>query len=389
MSNDQRSPGALGPGTLKPLWGFPAVPAAADRSRAGSKKLSVAVYTVMKNEVANIGAYMQCCREADAVFIVDTGSTDGGQDLARREGATVHQATVEPWRFDVARNVSLSLVPNDFHICIKLDLDERLSQGWKEDLVACWTPDTTRASYQYVWDWTADGYPDVVYRANWIHSRSNYVWRYPFHEALYCFGGVEKIVALERLRISQLPRTGKTRSDQGGHELKLLRVAVQENPQDSRCAYLLGRELLAHGILDEAIHQLRAYLLMPTSNFPPERSRVMLHLSNCYRDLGSLDTALDWAYRAAGEYPYQRENWIEVAALCSRSQDWGRAYAALKFVFSITQPSQVSENRSYAWRSHPWELLGRVARELGLEEEAVLAEAQASSLTSGGPILQL
>ena len=39
-------------------------------------------------------------------------------------GATVFLEEVKPWRFDVARNISLSHVPDDVDICVCTDLDE-------------------------------------------------------------------------------------------------------------------------------------------------------------------------------------------------------------------------------------------------------------------------
>jgi len=37
---------------------------------------------------------------------------------------------VHPWRFDVARNAALALVPDN--VCISPDLDDVLPEGWRE-----------------------------------------------------------------------------------------------------------------------------------------------------------------------------------------------------------------------------------------------------------------
>ena len=63
-------------------------------------------------------------READGVFVLDTGSTDGTPELLRQLGAHVTQEIITPWRFDTARNRALALVPEDADLCVCTDLDE-------------------------------------------------------------------------------------------------------------------------------------------------------------------------------------------------------------------------------------------------------------------------
>ena len=46
-------------------------------------------------------------------------------------GVNVSEKIITPWRFDVARNESLKLVPNDADICICTDLDEVFEKGWR------------------------------------------------------------------------------------------------------------------------------------------------------------------------------------------------------------------------------------------------------------------
>ena len=49
--------------------------------------------------------------EADAVVVLDTGSTDDTVERLRAAGARVTVERFDPWRFDTARNRSLDLVP--------------------------------------------------------------------------------------------------------------------------------------------------------------------------------------------------------------------------------------------------------------------------------------
>ena len=49
---------------------------------------------------------------------------DNSLELFRTLGVDVKQEIIKPWRFDVARNKSLELVPKDTDICVCTDLDE-------------------------------------------------------------------------------------------------------------------------------------------------------------------------------------------------------------------------------------------------------------------------
>src|ERR1700758_845125 len=94
--------------------------------------MRVAVYSIAKNESKFVERWIASAKGADAIVVADTGSTD---DTIRKliiHGAAVHKITLDPWRFDHARNVALALVPGNIDICISLDLDEVLQQGWRE-----------------------------------------------------------------------------------------------------------------------------------------------------------------------------------------------------------------------------------------------------------------
>ena len=109
--------------------------------------MKIITYAICKNEAQFPAPFMDSSAEADGVYVLDTGSTDGTPELLRTLGATVQVAKIEPWRFDAARNASLAMLPEDADVCICLDLDEVLCPGWREALEAAWAPGTTRARY--------------------------------------------------------------------------------------------------------------------------------------------------------------------------------------------------------------------------------------------------
>ena len=191
--------------------------------------MKIVVYAIAKNEAHFVPRWLAAIREADAVVVLDTGSTDDTARLLREGGATVHVATVSPWRFDDARNLSLALVPGDADVCVCLDLDEVLQPGWREGIEAAWREGTTRLRYPYVWSWTAEGAPGVQYWADKIHARHGGRWRLPCHETLH-FQQPEHAEWTDKVVIHHHPDATKSR----GNYIDLLALAVRENPTCDR-----------------------------------------------------------------------------------------------------------------------------------------------------------
>ena len=133
--------------------------------------MKVAVYAICKNEARFAARWMASMGEADGVYVLDTGSTDGTAERLRALGAVVAEEEIIPWRFDAARNRSLALVPEDVDICVCTDLDEVFRPGWRAALEGAWGPDTVQASYRYTWSFRPDGGEDTVFWSEKIHSR--------------------------------------------------------------------------------------------------------------------------------------------------------------------------------------------------------------------------
>lgn len=89
-----------------------------------STKPSLSVCMIVKNEASNICDALESFRTfADEIVVVDTGSTDGTADLARRYTQHVHNY---PWHddFAAARNFSLDQASGAY--CLWLDADDRV-----------------------------------------------------------------------------------------------------------------------------------------------------------------------------------------------------------------------------------------------------------------------
>lgn len=68
----------------------------------------------------------------DSINVLDTGSTDKTVKILKKLGVNVVEKKIEPFRFDVARNESLKIIPFDTDICVCTDLDEVFEKGWRK-----------------------------------------------------------------------------------------------------------------------------------------------------------------------------------------------------------------------------------------------------------------
>ena len=180
----------------------------------------LAIYTICKNELQEVDEWMKSMWEADYICVLDTGSTDGTYEYLQEyskqypDKVIVAQKIINPWRFDVARNESMKLIPNDTIICMSTDLDERLIPGWCLDVKINWDEQVGRMIYKYAWSHNLDGSTGRIFWYDKIHSYGKWYWKYPVHEALMPLTQDEyKVVALNEnivyKRFKQIHRSCK------------------------------------------------------------------------------------------------------------------------------------------------------------------------------------
>ena len=67
-------------------------------------KKKIVVYAISKNEEKFARRWVNSMKEADEIYVLDTGSTDNTVNLLKEMGVNVVCKEIKPWRFDVARN---------------------------------------------------------------------------------------------------------------------------------------------------------------------------------------------------------------------------------------------------------------------------------------------
>lgn len=265
-----------------------------------TKLPKICVYSIALNEVKNVDAFMDHCEGADVISVADTGSTDGTIEALRGRGATVHSVKLKPFRFDKARNAALAKLPADCDLCLGLDLDDQPQAGWLEALRDLWAKSRVKPSavrYRYVWRFEPDDVtPGGEFLITKVHSRRNWKWNHPAHEALEWVGrGQPYIPTLPDMVVHHRPADqGKEcRGSCRANYIRLLKLGVEEDPRDARRSYYYGRELFFDGQWQKAIVELERYLTLPSAQWNEERAAAARHIAQCHTKLGRHAEALD------------------------------------------------------------------------------------------------
>lgn len=251
--------------------------------------MKIAVYAICKDEVHNVADWMKSAADADFICLTDTGSKDGTLDKfydCDPEGNAWIQGdiiSIDPWRFDDARNAALAHVPSNADVCISLDLDERLPAGWRQLLETKWDVGKhTSAYYTYIFS------PQLSYQHNRIHARKGFRWVHPDHEAPYRYNhGPVRIHDEIPLQLPELVITQINRNQTAGHRsgiLERLQMGLRENPDSARMTFHLGRELMYLGRYREALKHLERYPHMAGTH----RAEAIWNaeaIANCWRNL--------------------------------------------------------------------------------------------------------
>lgn len=307
-------------------------------------KYKICIYAISKNEEKFVDRWMDSVSEADEVYVLDTGSTDDTVKKLKKRGAKVTEKIISPWRFDTARNEWLDLVPDDTDICICIDIDEVLEEGWRKKLEDIWQENTTRLRYNYIWSFDEYGNPAVNFYSEKIHARQHYKWYHPVHEVL-TVDIPEVIITTDDITVKHYPDDTKSR----GSYLPLLELSVEEDPEDDRNMHYLGREYMYHGDYNKAIDTLIKHLNLKRSTWKDERGASMRFIARSYRNLNRIEEARMWLEKAQKETPHLREPFVEMGLLEYDNGNYKEAIRNLENALKITDKdkSYINDPSSY------------------------------------------
>ena len=337
------------------------------------------VYAICKNEEMFVERWAASMSEADGIYVLDTGSTDRTPELLRSCGVHVQQEQIHPWRFDTARNRSLSLVPEDADLCVCTDLDERFQPGWRSAMEQALSGGAQQLRYRYTWSFLPDGREGCVFWIEKAHARSGFRWVNPVHEVLQYTDGRCVCADAPGVQLDHHPDPNKSRAQY----LPLLELAVRERPDDDRNLHYLGREYLYHGRWLDCERTLLRHLALPSAVWRDERCASMRYLSRAVSRLGKPQEAGEWLLRACAEAPWLREPWLEASMLAAARGAWSGSLFFAQKALTITARSRSYINEPESWGARPYDLAALAAYRLGLYGDALRYGRTAAELEPG------
>jgi len=312
----------------------------------------ICVYAICKNESKFVERWYKSASEADAVVVLDTGSTDDTVEKLKKLGATVEQKIIDPWRFDVARNESMKLIPNDCNILVCVDLDEVIEEGWANVLRERWIEGVHKCCwYKYVWSHLDNGSDGRIFWTNKIHCRG-YKWYFPIHETLdFDPNYIEKLSKMEDLvvdedgfKIHHYQEFKATRSSY----LPLMEIRAKENPNNFPSQQYLTHQYLYECHYDKCIEKGNEIIKNFSKQLIPiEIANIYYFIGWSYYSLGKDKEALEYLYKGIEIDEKYIENYLKIAEILLFSKtDFENRYEK---AYKVLTKGLMCAERYYSW----------------------------------------
>jgi len=283
--------------------------------------MKIAVYTICKDEEQFAKRYAEQAREADAIIVTDTGSSDQTIPLLTSGGAQINAVKINPFRFDYAFNAAIDNIPEDFDACFRVDLDEVIEPGWRSIVEREWNDNVICIDRPTVGDKIFG-----LYRPSRIHPRHNFRWQGAIHERLIGPG----VKRDSDLRVIHTPDHKKDRN-----YLPYARMGAAEDPTSAGACYLLVAECFKQSQFDEAYMEANRYLTIPCDN-KNERSDVYKLMGQIFELRKEYDRATELFERANTESPVTRDALYCLAMMEHRRGKNKEAAIAARRALAIT-----------------------------------------------------
>lgn len=282
--------------------------------------MKISCTMIVKNEALNLERCLESVRShVDELVIVDTGSTDGTPEIAKRyaDKFEVFLGCNDPQTgmiedFAMARNRALELATGDW--LFWLDGDDVLVNGENlRKLAAESTDDNVHFLFPYEYTHDAAGNCTAVHlRERLIFPRHRYQWQCPVHEGCLPIMPLEgaPLVAIptDAVRVVHQDRQPKKR-EAGRNKRILEKYLGRVGEGDPRAIYYLGLEYSLEGRIGECIRTMRRYIELTTWR-EDERCLAMLGIARCYQALGDHELAIEWACKALVAKSWSEPHWV-------------------------------------------------------------------------------
>jgi glycosyltransferase involved in cell wall biosynthesis len=281
--------------------------------------MKIAVYTIALNEEKHVERWYESAKDADYLLIADTGSKDKTKRIAKKLGINVIDISIKPWRFDDARNAALALLPDDVDYCVSMDMDETLSEGWRECLEKM-TSDNVEYKFNLTYRDEAETVVEDFFINNRIHKRHGFRWEHLMHENLVPNRNKNLTSSFcEGLEVSHHPDNDKSRQQYD----QMIEDAYEEY-KDARYHVYHGMQLMTFGRLDEAAKIWRDYINL-------EESKSVFDVAIAWRNLSICEPKNRLKFlKKSINVKKSREAYLDLAVYYYEKEKWNKCYKYAK-----------------------------------------------------------
>lgn len=232
--------------------------------------MKTAAYTICKNELKYVEKWLHYTQHFDYRVILDTGSIDGTYELFKEfqkndPGLILEQKVFTPWKFDVARNYNLNMIPDEVEWCLSPDLDEYFSLNVLEEMNTTIrdNPKVTNIACDRLDIYTPTvrvGPPDLL-PTNKIHRRHDYIWVQPIYEHVWFkFHDTAEEVEIYNPRIYLIHDQDFKKQSRPELYTKMLLEEFESNPSNCWTLWYLLVQYFKAQDLDNYIEKARVFL---------------------------------------------------------------------------------------------------------------------------------
>lgn len=245
--------------------------------------MKTAAYTICKNEIKKIDQWLHYTKDFDYRVILDTGSTDGTYEaFSKVPNIILDQHIVDPeeFRYDVPRNINLSMVPKDVDWCLSPDVDEYFSINVLEEIenMVKNYPDVTNIACTRLDIYSKKVFVGQPYSigTNKIHRRNLYSWKQPVYEHL-SYTGIAYELEVYNDQIFLIHDQDITKPRNVTYP-KFLKKEYQNNPLNNWNNWFLANHYYIEKDLENFVDVALNYVLNPHDREESKFNELMLSL---------------------------------------------------------------------------------------------------------------
>lgn len=242
---------------------------------------TIAVCMICKNEESLIGRALESVKDADAIYVCDTGSQDGTIEIVKKYTNNVCLSYIWDDDFSACQNHCKSHAKEDF--ILSLDADEFLNCSFDEVRRAVELATTDMIRVKMI----AEGGNRLEFGfGRLFRNDPNIFWVQPIHKHLNIPGEGEEVGNV-KITFGWSP----AHKNDPDRALRILEKTVAAEKEPGRNLYYLGREYWYKQRYKECTATLGRYVQI--SNWPAEKAEAFLVMSMAYSAQGLDEDARD------------------------------------------------------------------------------------------------